>query len=212
MVSATEYLDRTKSAATHLVRGIDGYRAILRKAPVPVLTAEYSNREEHDAQIEAWLESNADAIEARRRVESEYLAEHHALAALCGSLLQLSAMTIQLYSENARIPDCVTEIIQPKGRSLRFAVGRVVRTVPAGLIIYAGRNQYNHMDEKALREPNVSIFERLSTCSDYGDRIRDPAFDLSNDTVWNYAANIVALLGWTTYDAYRSDIERMLNI
>lgn len=212
MNRAADYLDRTESAARHLLNGLDGYRAILRRAPVLVQCGGYASREEHDAAIDQWLETNESGLEARRFVEREYLAEHNALAALCGSLLQLSVMTVQLFSNNKEVPESVRDIIQPGKKAATFSLGREIRTVSIGLVIYAGRNQYNHFDEGTLREPNSAIFERLATCGGYGERIRDPAFDLQNESLRNYAPNIVGLLEWRGYDAYRADMESLLSI
>ena len=91
-----------------------------------------------------------------------------------------------------------------------YCIGRRVREVPLGLVIVAGRNQYNHIDDNDLRDPNVTVFEWLATRHGYGAGIRDPGFDLSAGLVWNYPSNLTSLIGWRNYEAYESDMRSLL--
>ena len=91
-------------------------------------------------------------------------------------------------------------------------VGREVRGVPLGLVVYAGRNQYCHLDEEALQEPSRSLFSRLA--SGHGlasrDAFKDPAFDLDTVPPEFVAANIVSLIGWLDYRRYEADVLQLL--
>lgn len=84
--------------------------------------------------------------------------------------------------------------------------------MPLGLVIYAGRNQYNHAEDNVLLEPSATVFEWLTTHHTYGNGVRDPAFDLGGRLVWNYAANITSLIGWRAYESYEADMREMLGI
>jgi hypothetical protein len=105
-----------------------------------------------------------------------------------------------------------------KSESMRskFVAGREVRGVPVGLVVLAGRNQSAHVAEgsEALREPNLVIFERLArTYGRYADGDApkpDPAFDVTNPDVINYAANIVSLIEWKSISAYEADMRAIL--
>ena len=94
-----------------------------------------------------------------------------------------------------------------------FCVGRHVRNIPIGLIVYAGRNQFNHWDEECLREPNQFIFEKLcviESITKKGTFYRDPAFDLATQSLLSYADNIRSILKWNDYDAYSNDMRDMV--
>ena len=110
------------------------------------------------------------------------------------------------------MPAAFSNIVRPSSVAVKYCIGRDIRGVPIGLVIYAGRNQYNHVDDGQLRQPNVAIFEKLATGHTYGDGIRDPDFDLQNGLVWNYVSNVISIMGWRTYDDYEKDMRSLLGI
>ena len=210
METPQEYLANTKSAVEHLYGGIDAYLQILRNARPPVLVGTYSSEAERDAALESWMKEKAEDIEKGLAAERTFLSKKYALAALCGSLLHIASMAIRLYSKNEDIPPELSDVV--KAANASYCIGRRVREVPLGLVIYAGRNQYNHIDDDQLREPNSTVFEWLATKHGYGANIRDPAFDLNASLVWNYASNITSLIGWRDYKAYENDMRSLLGI
>jgi hypothetical protein len=70
------------------------------------------------------------------------------------------------------------DIIASGSRITRFCIGRRVGNVPIGLIVYAGHNQYNHVNDIRLRETAASVFDRISRGHGFDDVICGPAFDL----------------------------------
>jgi hypothetical protein len=94
----------------------------------------------------------------------------------------------------------------------RFCVGRTIRTLPLGLVVYAARNQHTHFNDESLREPSRSVFNRLATAHGYskGETFLDPAFDLSNPRLISFASNVTALVGWRSYERYIDDMQGML--
>lgn len=208
METPQEYLSRTKSAVQHLFAGIDVYLQILREGRSPVLVGSYANEAQRDEALEKWMKQNKKEIEKGLDAERAFLSEKYALAALCGSLLQIAAMAIRLYSKNKVVPPEFSDVMKPV--AVPYCIGRQVRRVPLGLVIYAGRNQYNHVEDDHLREPSSTVFEWLATNHGYGDGIRDPAFDLRARLVWNYASNVTSLIGWREYESYESDIQSLL--
>ena len=210
METSQEYLARTKSAVQHLFAGIDSYLRILRDGRAPVLVGTYESPEERDRALEAWMKQNEGAIQRGLEAERAFLAEKYALATLCGSLLQVAAMAIRLYSKNEMVPADLEAVTKRAGSP--YCIGRLVRGVPLGLVIYAGRNQWNHLDDHELREPSATVFEWLATKHTYGEGIRDPAFDLANELVWNYASNVTSLIGWHEYREYERDMRLLLQI
>src|SRR3990167_6929857 len=101
-------------------------------------------------------------------------------------------------------------------RSVPFCTGRLVRGVPLGLIVYAGRNQHTHFEDQNLREPNVEVFRRLAMYHGLGkadkQSVVDPAFHLDTESITSFAHNITALIEWRSLDAYESDMRQLLGI
>lgn len=194
----------------HLFAGIDAYLQILREGRRPVLVGSYTNDAQRDDALEKWMKQNEKEIQKGLDAERAFLSEKYALAALCGSLLQIAAMAIRLYSKNGNVLPELSGVM--KQAAIPYCIGRLVRGVPLGLVIYAGRNQYNHIEDNQLREPSSTVFEWLATKHDYGQGIRDPAFDLSAGLVWNYASNVTSLVGWRDYESYEKDMRSLLGI
>jgi hypothetical protein len=210
METPAEYLARTKSAAQHLFEDIATYLQILRNGRPPVLVGSYPTAADRDAALQQWMKEKAQEIEKGLAAERAFLAEKYALATLCGAILQIAFMAIRLYSKQDQVPEDLSSAL--KAPHALYCIGRRIRTVPLGLIVYAGRNQYNHIDDDQLREPNLTIFESLATKHGYGPGIRDPAFDLNARLAWNYPSNITSLLGWRHYASYEDDMRSLFRI
>lgn len=210
MQSAADYLLRTESAVRLLFSGIDSYLSVLRKATgVTFVTGEpYGPKQ--DAEFAAWQIENAERLAAARAAEREFIAESFALDTLCGSILQVADKALELYGSNRAIPPGLPDSL--KSHHAKFCVGRTVRTVPLGLVVYAARNQHTHFDEEALREPSASVFHLLATAHGYGggQQIIDPAFDLNNQSLLSFASNVTSLIGWRSYEQYATDMRTML--
>ena len=190
MDTLEEYLQKTETAAQTLFEGIDKYMEIIKSIPLP------------DVGIsEEW-----------REAEKQFLYESFAMATLSGAVLQLAYMAIRQYSNHGSVPERFDALIKKDSLAEKFCIGREIRFVPIGLIIYAGRNQAAHYDDNDLREPNRSIFENLcKRTSHSGKEYRDPAYDLRNGITVNFAGNITYLLGWRSYDAYLKDMRDLLS-
>ncbi len=139
-------------------------------------------------------------------------------AVLCGAILEVAFMGIQCFSKV--VPKTPPESCRPlfddvseNPRFLKFCVGEERYGVPEGLLIYAGRNQYAHWDEKVLKDPlNKNVFRRLhAEFPKYPTFER--AFDLSNPQIDIYARFILrAALGWAFYKDYVVGMRRVLGI
>ncbi len=212
-----EYIAKTESAVKKIFEGIASYLSILKKDPVPVYLGDVAYAEDgtelalgQTPDFQNWVVEKEILIQQSINTQREFIAESFALAVLCGSLLQIAAMGIQWFSTNSEVPADLPQdlhsLIKPPIQ--KFCVGRTVYGVPIGLIIYAGRNQYNHMDEEKLNPLNQKIFELLATRN---NRIsyKDPAFDLSNDSLSNLSSNVTGLLNWKDYGAYYTDMASM---
>lgn len=166
MNSAEEYLKRTESAVIKIFDGINLYFNILHNSPPPIYIGNAGDTLSQKPTYRNWVAANKNTIQSSFKAQREFWAEDFALATLCASLLQIAAMGLQWFSENEEIPEDLPEVllsrIKPKSKSVKFCIGRRVRNLPIGLIIYAGRNQSNHMDDDELKEPNKTIFNLLA--------------------------------------------------
>lgn len=212
METLEEYINRTESAARKLFEGIGEYAGILRRSKLPVFSAEYGSEADFHSAYEFWLVENELAIQNRLEAEREYLSESFAQATLCGALLQVAAKAIECYSENEAILEGWGEFIRPSSKSVRFCIGRNIRSVPLGLVIYAARNQHTHFEDSELREPNCEVFRRLA--KNHGlkseESFVDPSFDFTNKRLVSYASNCIALMEWWDYSSYEADIRALL--
>ncbi|NOS78980.1 MAG: hypothetical protein HOP35_13640 [Nitrospira sp.] len=214
MQSANEYLCRTESATRKLFDSIDTYVSALAKAPPPIFSESIANDADHRVALERWFTEHEEQVRLSLKAQHDFSAESFALATLCGCVLQIAATGIQWFSHNRAVPADFGSVIKPSSKAVPFCVGRRVRMVPIGLIIYAGRNQFAHLDENSLREPNLTVFERLATKHGYSTdpAVRDPAFDLRNEYLINFSSNVTALIDWRSYDQYAKDMSAIIGV
>lgn len=210
MQSAADYLLRTESAVRVLFLGVDYYLSILRKATSVTFVTGEPYGPAQDAEFAAWQSENAERLAAARVDEREFRAESFALDTLCGSILQVANKALELYGSNTTIPSGLPATLRP--HHAKFCVGRVIRTVPLGLVIYAARNQHTHFNDDALREPSASVFHLLATAHGYGrdQQIVAPTFDLNSQRLVSFASNVTALISWRSYQQYFADMRSML--
>lgn len=180
---------------------------------MPIFVTSTPPGSDFDREFAAWAEDNKEGNAAAEAARTEFKSEVFALDILCGSLLQVADKAIECYSKNTFIPQAVQGFIKPS--SVKYCVGREVRGLPIGLIVYAARNQHMHFNEDSLREPSATVFERLATTPAHAlmanaGPIRDPAFDLTNPSITSFASNVTALLGWRHYDDYSRDMHDLL--
>lgn len=210
-----KYLQETEHAVHQLFDGIAYYRSILEEMPVPVFVTSISyddNKEAWNNAFDKWSEENKEAIDRSYKISREYLGLSFSNATLCGSVLQIAFMGISLFSNNNVIPSSCKRFVNKaeKGKdAVRYCIGREVRGLPIGIVIYAARNQYNHWDDPKPRRITQAVFEGLALV--HGS-LRDPAFDLSNPNLKIYSHNVLGLLGWHSFDGYWADIHKLLGI
>lgn len=212
MQSAAEYLERTESAVRILFSGVESYLSILRKVTRVAFVTSQPSGQKRDAEFAAWQAANAERLAEVRAAERDFVAETFALDMLCGAILQVAEKALELYGSNDIIPDGMPTTLRQ--HHAKFCVGRTVRGVPLGLVVYAARNQHTHFDDQHLREPSKSVFNLLATAHGYGGGqvIVDPAFDLNNMRLLSFASNVTALIDWRSYEQYSLDMQSMLQL
>lgn len=217
MNSPEEYLKRTESAVIKIIEGIDSYLKVIQDSPSPIYIGNSGDTLNQKLPYTNWEDENTSEIQLSLNAQKSFCAESFALATLCGSLLQISAMGIQWFSSNTEIPEDLPTVlyplIRPTSKSVKFCIGRRVRKLPIGLIIYAGRNNFNHMDDDQLRDPSKTIFNLLSQNYNEQDKSStDTAFDLENRRLINFSSNITTLLEWRNYESYYLDMMSLMSV
>ncbi|HKA77223.1 MAG TPA: hypothetical protein VKD19_08960 [Pseudolabrys sp.] len=191
--SAT-YLEQTEFAVRHALRGIAQCENLIRG-----LTPPSQARSEDDV---------------KRHMERTklYFGRSFSEASLCGLMLQVAFMGIDLYSGNDTIPADCSGLLGSSRKAIRFCIGRRVHGIPTGLLIYAARNQFNHWDDESFDVPTSQVFEALMVA-----HMDNPLFDMAYSMNYPYrtlkAAHVVLNeLRWTSYEEYDADMKNLLGV
>ncbi|AKR42214.1 hypothetical protein ACJ67_01295 [Methylophilus sp. TWE2] len=204
------YLDKTESAVKNIFDGIEYYKKILAPIKGAIYVGGGANKQEAEKNFNQWAEKNQDALNASIEAQKKFFEESFAMATLCGAVLQIAAKAIECFSALDHVPENLLPIIGDSKAIRKFCIGREVKGLPIGLIIYAGRNQHTHYNDAKLSAANTAIFSKLAEVPGHPD-IADPALDLRRPNILSLADNITFILGWRTYRDYRMDMESLLN-
>lgn len=134
----------------------------------------------------------AQAVEKRERLEVELAATEATIAnkqisiqAICGALLQIAKQGVSMVHGG---PDNA-----PDGR---YVQGPALKT-----IIWQGRNQSQHFEDKrGFMQPVIDLFAELEqNCGD--------SFSLGKHAGKSLAKQVIHLLGWTDFEQFHSDMK-----
>ena len=211
MQSFAEYSAKTESAVRLLFDGIASYDRLIPDFKSAIFVSSEIDDSGFEVAYSAWRRKNANALAAATEAERKYLAESFALDTLCGAVFQVAGKAIEVYSDSTHMPSEWTNAIGPN--TAKYCRGRLVRTVPLGLVVYAARNKHAHYNDGSLRPLSSAVFERLATEHEYpkSEVRRDPAFDLTNTKIDTCAHNVMPLIGWTTYENYAADLATLVD-
>lgn len=161
--------------------------------------------------------ANFDSVDAAREV-------------IAGSILQIAYFGIKRHgASSGKSPKALhfeAEMNRLIGRSQKprikrfelpvdFCVGREVGHLPIGMLVYAGRNQYNHFDDARLGVVNEVVFNQLNQL------FPDPGNGLSFHVLGAgrpLSYSVINALGWTDNDTalgfepFQRDMFDMLQI
>lgn len=216
------YLESTESAVRMLIEGVNSYLQILSQ-PTPVFSAWLGpNKTFSPSQVlehQKWMQDHEHEIKTSLEAQQRFCDEAFAMACLDGAILQIAYKGIERYSKNESC-ECVSNEIQERlrngGKAIKFNIGREVHNIPLGLIVYAGRHQYNHYNEN-MRSMNEVIFKELaanSATSILGEshekeETSNPCFSIQRGQ--NLASNVNAVLKWRSYQLYEKDMRDMMS-
>ena len=204
-----EYFQKTEQAVQHAYSGLEScwayYQRALQCAPQPVEEGGY-----HVYKPPQTPEEKAELDRSLGFLE-KYFELKISEAMFAGFILQAAYMAIRFYSRNTTIPPSCVALVKPTQKDLiRFCIGEECRGIPAGLIVHAGRNQYNHWDDKESHLNTTKIFDALYL-EFLNDPLSDLAFDLGNETIPIYAGEILfTALGWHSYEKYLDEMTKLL--
>jgi hypothetical protein len=207
-----EYLVESEFATKQLFDAMDHYHRTRQEIPHVVGCFDARSAQALKAKMEAWERENRDAIEAQQERAKYYFSLSPSMHLVGGCILQFASAGFCL--EGCEGPMPTRHEVTLRRRGLYHCWGRDLYGLPLGLIVYAGRNQFAHwQDPGELGDTNKRIFRTIAEGSAKEklcpEGILDPAFDLDETGLTVYAANILAVLGWMGYDAYREDMERV---
>jgi len=191
-MSIKKYLKVTEPAVRLLFKGLNSY-----DSNKPHSIAQYMDQ------------SGLIRMSKQQNAYEKYYVLEFSKATLSGSILQIAFMAIKKFSTSGNVTrQC--KLFGVKTNS--YCVGREVHNIPIGLLIYAGRIQYNHWDEGKLTNPVVrKVFDHLySTYND--DQSFDMAYDLNYPQPRPVSHYIVRHeLNWKTMDDYSKDMNDIFN-
>jgi hypothetical protein len=157
---------------------------------------------------------NHSQAEDYMRAIDDSLALEYSKAMLAGSILQMASKALEEYSSNTNVPPFASNLgITASSRSVRFAVGREVNGIPAGLLVYSGRIQYNHYEEGRLSNKVArAVFDALLRHY-YNDMTFDMAYELELPAPCPVSHYIIRHeLKWFLSSHYFEDMKEMLTL
>lgn len=149
---------------------------------------------------------------------------------IAGSILQIAYVAIAKYAaplekspNTLRFESEINRLIRENPDSartkqfslpLQFCVGRDIGHLPLGVVVFAGRNQYNHFYEgRRLSVTNELVFNHLHAM--WPEPKNGLSFDLVPGKLFSYS--VLAALGWVDtsrslgYNAYMRDMSDVLH-
>lgn len=211
MKTLCEYLHRTESAAHILFRGLAGYRAILTGAEVQTLIVAYRDDADLERQTTEWLSSNERAIVRQKEAFASFAAETFFQATLAGAILQLASAAIEQFGVPRALSSDALQVVPPS--KSQFWAGRIVRGLPLGAVLLAGRNQHMHSSDKDFNRFTTAAFARMATAHGFPgyENVSDPGLSLAsrdrdNPLLRSLAHNILFVTGWKSPSDMREDL------
>jgi hypothetical protein len=199
-MSAIGYLETTEPAVKHFFDGLNGYDAMK-----PPSIAQYLDKN-------GLVQMSKSESKSFVQKHEDFFALEYARAILAGSILQVANTAIKMYSPSGQVTEqCKSLGVSESSPLAKMCVGREVHNIPIGLLIYAGRIQYNHWEEgEPANNVAKNVFRHLISVY-YDDMAVDMAYELNYPQTRPVSHYIVRLeLKWKSFDDYSIDIRSIL--
>jgi len=199
-MSVESYIEQSRPAVQHLFNGLNEYDSLR----IPSISDYF----DETGLLKMTKEKNEEFLKAY----GQHFALEFSRASLAGSVLQIAYIGVKRNSQDPPIgPECSKFDVAPGTTAAAFCLGRNIKGIPEGLLIFAGRIQYNHWEEG---EPDRSVAQKVFrelVHIYYNDQNFDMAYVLDYPSPRPVTHYIVRLeLGWKTYDDYESSMRSML--
>jgi len=204
-----EYFEQTEHAVRHAYAGLDSCWSYVERAqhyaPTPV----------REGNMLALYPPATPEEEEKSRHHGELLEKYFELkfseTMFAGFVLQTAHMAISLYSPCRAVPESCFAFVNPENtRAAPFCIGKERYGVPTGLVVYAGRNQYAHWDEKNPHPTTERVFQALNVAF-ANNAFADLAFSLSNPGISIFAGEVLfTALDWRSYETYVAEMTELL--
>jgi hypothetical protein len=174
--------------------------------------------------------TKTSSVEEFAGKRAEFESVDTAREVISGSILQLAYFAIKRHAApseksagaqhfESEMNRLLREIPNPRTKQLelppQFCVGRAIGDLPIGIIIYAGRNQYNHFDDDRLGVVNEVVFDYLrqvfpNPVNGHSFAVRGAGRPLSH--------SVLAALGWIDsssglgFEPFKKDLTDLLQI
>lgn len=213
MENVSDYFSRTENTVRMLLEENQACQAKVKLAKETViLSSTTPEAMTPQKNFGNWWMENKNNKTAILEAQQSYSIEAFAGGLLAGSVLSIAARAIDNYSQNTAIPDNWGEIFRKESLPTRFFVGRTIHTVPLGLIIYAGWNQYIDHISREIRIINHEVFLRVATHSEIFEfqafAAREHEFVKLHYEY--FASHVLDVLCWNDYDQYIKDMQQAL--
>lgn len=213
MQDALDYLLSTENAVRMFLQQNAFYTSKVETIQANIVCCDCGSRStKPNITFGEWWIKNKKNKEIIVQANHKYLIEAFTNGLLAGSVLKIAGKAIDYYSENTTVPNEWREKFKRRLLPHRFFVGRTVHTVPVGMIIFCGLNQYINAAGRTIEELNQEVFSRLGV---HGGQFEFQAFVDQSSEYRNLhseylAANVLNILGWSDYDRYFEDMREIL--
>lgn len=198
-----DYLNRTEPSLRILFDSLKEYRSTLAASDLPELISGSGDDGDLFSKFTTWKSAAAKPAQepspkerARKSADS--------VTPLAKSILQLAYFLIDKYSANTSVAADLLPLAREQSIPAKFFVGRRIRNVPLGLILYASRGYFGGKPSDPAYEGSRQVFEILLE-SRFEDRAM-VGFQAQGSLHVNNPKNCLDLIGWKTVHDYHRDM------
>jgi hypothetical protein len=197
-----DYLKRIEPPLRILFSSLNEYRTALAASDLPELITGAGNDEDLFSKFTSWSATAKPSKEPLPRERARKSAD--SVTPLAKSILQFAYIAIDKYSLNTSVSADLLPLVREHAIPAKFFVGRRIRNVPLGLILYAGHGYFGGKSSDPSYEGARHVLEIL-----LHSRLEDRAmvgFQAQGALHVNNPKNCLDIIGWKTVHDYYHDM------